>query len=81
VKPYPYKERRRNHLPEREKKAKISLAGALTLQPGQGPLPPPFYYVGYRDPATSAMKSSWDIALSGVGGPMTRKGVAVLRFD
>jgi len=77
VKPYPYKE---EEITFPNAKAKISLAGTLTLPPGQGPFAAAILLSG-------SGPNDRDESLAGhrpflvLGDHLTRKGIVVLRFD
>jgi len=77
VRPYPYKE---EEISFGNAKAKISLAGTLTLPSGRGPFPAAILI-------TSAGPQDRDESLGGhrpflvLADHLTRKGIAVLRFD
>jgi pimeloyl-ACP methyl ester carboxylesterase len=77
VKPYPYKE---EEIAFPNGKAKISLAGTLTLPPGQGPFPAAVLLSGSgphdRDESLVGHRPFLVLA-----DHLTRKGVVVLRFD
>jgi len=77
VKPYPYKE---EEITFPNGKAKISLAGTLTLPRGQGPFPAAVLLSGSgphdRDESIVGHRPFLVLA-----DHLTRKGVAVLRFD
>jgi hypothetical protein len=77
VKPYPYKE---EEIAFPNGKAKVSLAGTLTLPPGQGPFPAAVLLNRYgpddRDESIVGHRPFLVLA-----DHLTRKGVAVLRFD
>ena len=77
VKPYPYKEEVITFL---NATAKISLAGTLTLPPGQGPFPAAILLGGSgpndRDESLAGHRPFLVLA-----DHLTRKGIAVLRFD
>src|SRR6266699_6609957 len=77
VKPYPYKE---EEISFPNGKAKISLAGTLTLPRGQGPFPAAVLLSRYgpHDRDESIMGHRPFLVLA---DHLTRKGVAVLRFD
>ncbi len=79
VKPYPYKE---EEISFPNGKAKISLAGTLTLPRGQGPFPAAVLLSGSgpgpHDRDESIMGHRPFLVLA---DHLTRKGVAVLRFD
>ncbi len=77
VKPYPYKE---EEITFANGKAKISLAGTLTLPPGPGPFPAAILLSGSgphdRDESLVGHRPFLVLA-----DHLTRKGIAVLRFD
>ncbi len=77
VKPYPYKE---EEVTFTNGKAKISLAGTLTLPRGQGPFPAAILLSGSgphdRDESLVGHRPFLVLA-----DHLTRKGIAVLRFD
>jgi uncharacterized protein len=77
VKPYPYREEEVSFSNEQ---AKISLAGTLTLPLGQGPFPAAILISGSgphdRDETISGHRPFLVLA-----DHLTRKGIAVLRFD
>jgi len=77
VKPYPYKE---EEITFANGKAKISLAGTLTLPPGPGPFPAAILLGGSgphdRDESLVGHRPFLVLA-----DHLTRKGIAVLRFD
>jgi pimeloyl-ACP methyl ester carboxylesterase len=77
VKPYPYKE---EEITFPNGKAKISLAGTLTLPRGQGPFPAAILLSGSgphdRDESIVGHRPFLVLA-----DHLTRKGIAVLRFD
>src|SRR6266403_3151384 len=77
AKPYPYTE---EEITFPNGKAKISLAGTLTLPPGQGPFPAAVLLSGSgphdRDESIVGHRPFLVLA-----DHLTRKGVAVLRFD
>ncbi len=77
VKPYPYKE---EEIAFQNEKAKTSLAGTLTLPPGQGPFPAAILLAGSgpndRDESLAGHRPFLVLA-----DHLTRKGIAVLRFD
>src|SRR5205807_3845557 len=77
AKPYPYKE---EEITFPNVKSKISLAGTLTLPPGQGPLPAAIVLNGSgpndRDESLAGHRPFLVLA-----DHLTRKGIAVLRFD
>ncbi|HEV1994324.1 MAG TPA: alpha/beta fold hydrolase [Candidatus Acidoferrum sp.] len=77
VKPYPYKE---EEITFPNEKAKISLAGTLTLPRGQGPFPAAILLSdsGPRDRDESLVGHRPFLVLA---DHLTRKGIAVLRFD
>jgi uncharacterized protein len=76
-KPYPYREEEVNFPND---KAKLSLAGTLTLPPGPGPFPAAILISGSgphdRDETIAGHRPFLVLA-----DHLTRKGVAVLRFD
>lgn len=77
VKPYPYRE---EELTFPNEQAKISLAGTLTIPPGQGPFPAAVLICGSgphdRDESLAGHRPFLVLA-----DHLTRKGIAVLRFD
>jgi len=77
VKPYPYKE---EEITFANGKAKVSLAGTLTLPPGPGPFPAAILLGGSgphdRDESLVGHRPFLVLA-----DHLTRKGIAVLRFD
>src|SRR5437773_10874501 len=77
VKPYPYKE---EEVTFPNEKAKISLAGTFTLPRGQGPFPAAILLGGSgpndRDESLAGHRPFLVLA-----DHLTRKGIAVLRFD
>ncbi len=77
IKPYPYRE---EEITFPNGKAKISLAGTLTLPPGQGPFPAAILLSGSgphdRDESLVGHRPFLVLA-----DHLTRKGIAVLRFD
>lgn len=77
VKPYPYRE---EEITFPNEKAKISMAGTLTLPPGQGPFPAAILLSGSgphdRDESLVGHRPFLVLA-----DHLTRKGIAVLRFD
>ena len=77
VKPYPYREEERTFPNE---KAKLSLAGTLTLPAGPGPFPAAILISGTgphdRDESVAGHRPFLVLA-----DHLTRKGLAVLRFD
>jgi hypothetical protein len=77
VKPYPYKE---EDLTFTNEKAKVSLAGTLTLPSGSGPFPAAILISdsGRQDRDESIAGHRLFLVLA---DHLTRKGVAVLRFD
>lgn len=77
VKPYPYRE---EELTFPNEQAKLSLAGTLTLPPGPGPFPAAIFIgdSGRQDRDESIAGHRPFLVLA---DHLTRKGVAVLRFD
>ncbi len=77
IKPYPYKE---EEIAFSNEKAKISLAGTLTLPPGRGPFPAAILISdsGPHDRDESLVGHRPFLVLA---DHLTRKGIAVLRFD
>ncbi len=77
IKPYPYKE---EEITFSNEKAKISLAGTLTLPPGRGPFPAAILISdsGPHDRDESLVGHRPFLVLA---DHLTRKGIAVLRFD
>jgi uncharacterized protein len=77
VKPYPYRE---EEITFPNKKANISLAGTITLPPGPGPFPAAILINGTgplnRDESVAGHRPFLVLA-----DHVTRKGIAVLRFD
>ncbi len=77
VKPYPYKE---EEVTFANAKANVSLAGTLTLPPGPGPFPAAILLSGSgphdRDESLAGHRPFLVLA-----DHLTRKGIAVLRFD
>src|SRR5207253_7385725 len=77
LKPYPYKE---EEITFANATAKISLAGTLTLPPGQGQFPAAILLAGSgpndRDESLAGHRPFLVLA-----DHLTRKGIAVLRFD
>ena len=77
TKPYPYRE---EEIHFSNDKAKISLAGTLTLPPGKGPFPAAILLSGSgphdRDESVVGHRPFLVLA-----DHLTRKGIAVLRFD
>jgi pimeloyl-ACP methyl ester carboxylesterase len=77
VKPYPYREEEKTFPNE---KAKISLAGTITIPPGPGPFPAGVLISGSgphdRDESIAGHRPFLVLA-----DHLTRKGIAVLRFD
>lgn len=77
VKPYPYRE---EELTFPNEQAKLSLAGTLTLPPGPGPFPAAILI-------SDSGRQDRDESIAGhrpflvLADHLTRKGVAVLRFD
>ena len=77
VKPYPYRE---EQVTFANPKAQVSLAGTLTLPPGPGPFPAAILIAGSgaqdRDETVAGHRPFLVLA-----DHLTRKGVAVLRYD
>jgi len=77
VKPYPYKE---EEITLANAKANVTLAGTLTLPPGPGPFPAAILLSGSgphdRDESLAGHRPFLVLA-----DRLTRKGIAVLRFD
>jgi pimeloyl-ACP methyl ester carboxylesterase len=77
VKPYPYRE---EQVTFANPKAQVSLAGTLTLPPGAGPFPAAMLIAGSgpqdRDETVAGHRPFLVLA-----DHLTRKGVAVLRYD
>ena len=77
AKPYPYRE---EEVTFANSKAQISLAGALTLPPGNGPFPAAILIAGSgphdRDENVAGHRPFLVLA-----DHLTRKGIAVLRYD
>ena len=77
VRPYPYRE---EEITFPNEKARISLAGTFTLPPGQGPFPAAILLSGSgpndRDESLAGHRPFLVLA-----DHLTRKGIAVLRFD
>jgi len=77
VKPYPYRE---EELAFPNDQAKISLAGTLTLPSGQGPFPAAIL-IGGSGPHDRNENIAGHRPFLVIADRLTRKGVAVLRFD